>query len=229
MWSNVDETWRLSVFGGHVSCARVLFFFFPAKVLNALAAGALESPKRRKIHRVSFGSSHVRYLPKQGDDNSDSEEEQAVAEAVCLEVESFVMTKGSDGPASEAIHVNKMIVELFRSRDPTVVTETMRKLVEDDSFPVMVAVLERIAQLVIRIRATGKASLLPSCVVLRQEALPVLEWVLDCAERAVDYMAIEAEQRANYAHQQWSQQASLCKQASSEADSLSYQHGVASS
>lgn len=219
----------LSVFGGHVSCARTLFSFPPAKVVIVLAAGALESPKRRKIHRVSFGSSHVRYLPKWGDDNSDSEKEQEAAKARGVKVDSFVITKGSDGPASEAIHVNKMIVELFRSRDPSAVTETMRRLVEDDSFEVMVGVLERIAQLVFRIRATGKASLLPSCVVLRQEALPVLEWVLDCAERAVDYMAIEAEQHAKYAQQQWSQQASLCKQASSEADSLSYQHSVASS
>mmetsp|Transcript_4347 Transcript_4347/g.10892 ORF Transcript_4347/g.10892 Transcript_4347/m.10892 type:complete len:339 (-) Transcript_4347:357-1373(-) len=159
-----------------------------------------DSPKRRKINRVSWGSSVVRLVPGISAHDEDTSKDETSSDSgdevlflgECEEEE----TRATDGPSTEAMHVNKMVVDLFKSRDPNTVTGTLRDFVENHDTGLLNSVHVRVTSLVSRIKATGKASLLPSCVVLKGEGLPVLEWVQDCTQRAIDFIAKEDAKKA---------------------------------
>ncbi len=93
--------------------------------------------------------------------------------------------KDSDGPNDEALHVNEMIVQLYKKRDASVMTDTLRVLAMANKMHMLDGMQRRTQVLMARIRARGKVALLPACIILRQESLPVLEWIINCMAKAV--------------------------------------------
>lgn len=148
-----------------------------------MAALRSDSPpkKARMSKSVRFGGvSAVRFVAwRFGDEDLEDPNFPDAAEA----------TKLGDGPAIEAECVSKMLVELFKTRDPSIVTQTLQVICEKGTLKTMHEFISRVNSLLQRLRASGKVSLLPSCVSLRRQSLPVLVWLLDCAHRAEAFMA----------------------------------------
>jgi hypothetical protein len=93
--------------------------------------------------------------------------------------------KDADGPGEEARHVNEMIVQLYKKRDACVLTDTLRALAMSNKAHMLDGMHRRTQVLIERVRVRGKVALLPACIILRQESLPVLEWISNCMAKAL--------------------------------------------
>jgi hypothetical protein len=181
--------------------------------------------KRRKRKRVSFGPSHVRYVQDLADIDSDHlqssqhscHEEQEHAAPTSHQVEdqppkkartvhscrktadqeSTEEVKESDGPAEDSMFLNQLMTQLFTKRDASILTGLLRILVEHENVRVLEGMRKRLELLVDRVQIKGKTALLPSCLILRKESLPVLEWTLDCMDRAVQYLHLLRRNQAD--------------------------------
>jgi hypothetical protein len=144
------------------------------------------SPKRARVAKsVTFAYANVRCIPlcdsgggERAGNRADMELPPDVADTV----------KATDGPAIETECVGRMIAELLITRDPSVVSQTLQVICDKGSLKTMQRVRDRVGSLVGRLRVAGRVAILPSCMSLHSHSLPVLEWLLDCANRAADYM-----------------------------------------
>jgi hypothetical protein len=166
---------------------------------NALvwAGSAATWEKRKKGRRgnVSFGPSHVRFIQALSDENNEAASNRSPChhdidehddESTSLPSDCIEDVKVVDGPSEASVYLDRLLRVLLTQTGPLVIINAMKLVSSIKSTRALESFKARLADFALRIRNNGKARLVRAGIAVRPAALPCLDWVMECIDRALE-------------------------------------------